>query len=173
MEGGSRRCRGRWRRREDRDKLAAGVDGQDFRFSQRKGLREEQVAEAACGGGSESNADTDDILVSNALYSSTEGVESRRKVAEWAAEGWQQPADWGSCLDWIAEQWGAVDGTRPLQETREAKCSLETGWGWWGFYSGNRGSTALVQQSGSGSGNKTARQLGTSRLDGGRWSGTV
>ena len=40
-------------------------------------------------------------------------MESRRKVAE----GWQQPAlaDWGSCLDWIAAQMGAVEGARPLQ----------------------------------------------------------
>ena len=45
-----------------------------------------------------------------------EGIESRRKVAEWAAEGWQQRANWGSCLDWIAEQWGAVEGTGPLQD---------------------------------------------------------
>ena len=53
------------------------------------------------GGGSESSADTDVIL--KIFYSSPEGpgVESRRKAAEWAAEGWQQPADWpcGSCLD--------------------------------------------------------------------------
>ena len=45
-----------------------------------------------------------------------EGEESRRKVAEWAAAGWQQPADWGSCLDWVVEQWGAVEGEGPLQD---------------------------------------------------------
>ena len=48
------------------------------------------------------SADTYDVL--DAFYSSPEGVESRRKVVEWAAEGWQQPAGWGSCLDWVAKQ---------------------------------------------------------------------
>ena len=45
-----------------------------------------------CGGPGPS-ADTDDML--DAFYSFAEGVESRGKVAQWAAEAWQQPADWG------------------------------------------------------------------------------
>ena len=46
-------------------------------------------------------------------YSSAEGGESRGKVAEWAAAGWQQPSGWSSCLNWVAEQWGAVEDEGP------------------------------------------------------------
>ena len=54
------------------------------------GGRGEQAANAAGGGGPESSTD---VGVLNAFYSSPEGVESRRKAAEWVVGGWQQPAD--------------------------------------------------------------------------------
>ena len=58
----------------------------------------------------------DDVLA--AYYFSDEGVESRRKAADWAVGGWQQLADWGRCLDWIADQWGAIsmEGASPSQD---------------------------------------------------------
>ena len=54
-------------------------------------------------------ARVEDVLA--AYYFREEAVESRRRAAEWAADGWQQPSDWGSCLDWIADQWGATEDT--------------------------------------------------------------
>ena len=83
------------------------MDTPGFRFSSREyGLAgqsgdvgEETLAQAR----------VEDVLA--AYYFSEEAVESRRKAAEWAADGWQQPADWGSCLDWIADQWGATEDT--------------------------------------------------------------
>ena len=99
----------------DGDEIAAEEDRPDSKFSQQRDLR----IPAGRAGGRFSERwgiwvqRTDDVL--DVFYSSAEGVESRGKVAEWAAEGWEQPADWGSCLDWVAEQWGAVEGEGPLQ----------------------------------------------------------
>ena len=47
------------------------------------GRREGRTVRSLCTG----SVNTDDVL--DAFDSSAEGVESRRKAAEWAAEGWQ------------------------------------------------------------------------------------
>ena len=85
----------------------AEVDTPGFSFNRREcGLagqpRDEELEASA-------QARVEDELA--AYYFREEAVESRRRAAEWAAGGWQQPSDWGSCLDWIADQWGATEDT--------------------------------------------------------------
>ena len=92
---------------DEAEGAGAEVDTPGFRFSSREyglagqpgDVEEETPAQAR----------VEDVLT--AYYFSEEAVESRKQAAEWAAGGWQQPADWGSCLDWVADQWGATEDT--------------------------------------------------------------
>ena len=86
---------------------SAEVDTPGFRFD-KKGCRLVGQQE-----GWEKEAQAQDRVkeVLAFYYFSEGGIESQRQAAEWAAGGWQQPADWGSCLDWIADQWGATEDT--------------------------------------------------------------
>ena len=85
---------------DDGDEAAAEVDKPGFQFGQRGGQLGEQAGGRGDGEESVYSAGRDDVL--DASYASPEGVESRRKVAEWEAGGWHQPAGWGRCLGWVA-----------------------------------------------------------------------
>ena len=94
---------------DDDEAVGAGaeVDTPGFSFSRREYGLAGQPRDVE--GGTPAQARVEDELA--AYYFSVEAVESRGRAAEWAAGGWQQPADWGSCLDWIADQWGGTEDT--------------------------------------------------------------
>ena len=54
-------------------------------------------------------------LVVQRFEESEMGVVWKQRRQEWEAQGWMQPAVWDQCLEWIGEQWGAVDGLGQLE----------------------------------------------------------
>ena len=100
---------------------AAEVDTPGFQFNQREGQRVEQAGVVEDSEESVYSVDTDDVL--DAFYSPAEGVESRRKVAEWAAGGWQQPRTGAATCKSSVVRWRAQGRSRACW----GSCSLAAG----------------------------------------------